>query len=448
MGKRVQKIGKYFSSIIIKNIGLFLAAGILTILFSAEGWIPNKKIEEINVLLQAAVIPLLLSYTAGKKAGGDMGGIAGIMAGTGLLGASGTGPIAGSILLGSLAGYVSARIYKRLVNHTKAGFEMLTRNLFAAVTGVVFLLLSRYAGIPVLAAAGAALGKPINEIVKYQMMPLANVLIEPGKVFFLNNGINHALIIPMAMQQAEQAGKSILFLLETNPGPGLGILWACYLKRSSQRKEISACGLIHFIGGIHEVYFPYVLSELKLLWAVIAGGVAGTMCFQMTGAGAAGPVSPGSVLTLLLMGGRSSAGGILLGVTVSVLVSGAAACWLLGTKEKKPEEEEEVMEQKKEAEQSYFEWIYFVCDAGVGSSALGAAMLRKKLKENDMAGIEVSAVPVDEIPEDAQLLVCQKSFHDKLSGQAGDVPVYEVDSLVSSREYDKLIQRLKGQGEE
>lgn len=460
MGKRVQKTGKYFSSIIIKNIGLFLAAGILTILFSEGGWIPDKGITEINILLQTAVIPLLLSYTAGKKAGGDMGKIAGIMAGTGLLKVSGTGSAAGSILLGSLAGYVAAGIYKRLENHTKAGFEMLTRNLFAAGTGVLFLLFSRYVGMPLLAAAGRVLLAPINEIVAHQLMPLANVLIEPGKVFFLNNGINHGLLIPMAMQQAEQTGKSILFLLETNPGPGLGLLWACYLRRPSQRKEISSSGIIHFIGGIHEVYFPYVLSELKLLWAVIAGGAAGTLCFQLTGAGAAGPVSPGSILTVLLMGARDAIGGILLGVFVSALVSGLTAWWLLGAREPerkelpaeapKAGEKEETMTQKTESEPKKMtpcERIYFVCDAGVGSSALGAAMLRKKLREHNMEWMEVSAVPIDEIPKDAQLLVCQKSFREKVSGMAGNVMVYEVDGLVNSREYDGLVQRLKEQGE-
>lgn len=442
MGRKVERIGRYFSRIIIKNVGLFLAAGLLTILFSRTEWIPAKELEYLKNILYGIAIPMILSYTAGKQAGGEIGAVAGAMAGAGLIRFEGMGSIMGAVLLGSLAGFVTEWICRELEKRTKAGFEMLTRNVIAAAMGVIFLLLSRYVGLPFLEEISRNVTGVVNWIVERKMTVLAGLFIEPGKVFFLNNGINHGILVPLGLAEATRSGKSMLFLMETNPGPGFGILLACYLTEKTKRREAVSAMAVQFLGGIHEVYFPYVLENLKLLGAVMAGGLAGNTCFMLLDAGAVAPISPGSIFTVLLMAENGDILKILLGIFVSTAVSFMTAVAILRIKRREPILETEP-EEKMESEKIRCSRIYFVCDAGMGSSAMGAAMLRRKLKEKEISGIQVKAVPVGEIPEDAEVLVCQKSFRHRLAEFSGEAKVLEVENLTSMAEYERLAEQLE-----
>lgn len=447
MGRKVERIGRYFSRIIIKNVGLFLAAGLLTILFSRTDWISAEELEYLKNILYGIAIPLILSYTAGKQAGGEIGAVAGAMAGAGLIRFEGMGSIVGAVLLGSLAGFVTEWVCTELEKRTKAGFEMLTRNVIAGIMGVIFLLLSRYAGLPFLEEISRNVTIVMGWIVERQMTVLASLFIEPGKVFFLNNGINHGILVPLGLSEAARSGKSMLFLMETNPGPGFGVLLACYLTERTKRRETASAMAVELLGGIHEVYFPYVLENLKLLGAVMAGGLAGNACFMLSDAGAVAPISPGSIFTVLLLAGNGDVLKILFGIFVSAAVSFVIAAAILRIKKQESvsETETEEKEEKEEvkSEKISCSHIYFVCDAGMGSSAMGAAMLRRKLKEKEISGIEVKAVPVGEIPEDVEVLVCQKSFRQKLTGISLKVKVLEVENLTSMTEYERLAEQLE-----
>ena len=102
----------------------------------------------------------------------------------------------------------------------------------------------------------------VETIVTAGILPIASIFIEPAKILFLNNAINHGVLGPIGIQEAQTTGKSIFFLLESIPGPGLGILLAYWMFAKGTAKD-SAPGatIIHFLGGIHEIYFPLCFNE-------------------------------------------------------------------------------------------------------------------------------------------------------------------------------------------
>ncbi|MDO5417595.1 MAG: hypothetical protein Q4F29_10380, partial [Lachnospiraceae bacterium] len=341
---------KAYSRIITKNIALFLAAGFLNLLFSENGWFPDDRLSRWSGFLSEMVIPLMLAYGAGQKGGEaagqperkNMGGAAGVLAAAGLVSMQPKAVILSAAALGAAAGYLTVWLYRRIEKKLPAGFEMIAANGTAAgiglitaaaslkLRGVMLLRIGAVSDSGILAAAGAFLEGPF--------LFLSNLLIEPLKVLFLNNGIHHGVLIPLGMEQMKTAGRSALFLIESNPGPGLGVLlafWAAgaslkhgsvvfssaFPERRASGRSLLAQAAVEFFGGIHEVYFPYVLADLRLLAAVMAGGCSGTLCFSLTRAGLFGPASPGSMLSLLLLSPAQGIPGILLGVGVSAAVS-------------------------------------------------------------------------------------------------------------------------------
>ena len=119
---------------------------------------------------------------------------------------------------------------------------------------------------------------------------------------FLNNAINHGVLGPLGIQQAAEAGKSIFFLLESNPGPGLGILLAfTFFGKGAAKQSAPGAAVIQFLGGIHEVYFPYILMKPLLIVAAIGGGLAADFIFVMLNAGLVAPPSPGTIFAEIAM---------------------------------------------------------------------------------------------------------------------------------------------------
>jgi mannitol-specific phosphotransferase system IIBC component len=150
-------------------------------------------------------------------------------------------------------------------------------------------------------------------------------------VLFLNNTINHGVLEPLGVAQATEQGKSILFMLESNPGPGLGILLAyMFFGPRLLRPTAPAAIIIHFLGGIHEIYFPYILMKPRLILAAIAGGASGILVFIATDAGLVSTPSPGSIFAYLAMTPRGGWFGVLAGVAVAAVVSFVVASALLG----------------------------------------------------------------------------------------------------------------------
>ena len=475
MRNAIHKFGKFYSNIMINMIGIFIFVGILSVIFGDSGWAPNENIYAISQFVYSYVIPALIAYAAGNHMGqiyekrpdvpktgiNHAGGAIAVMAAAGIMIADKNCAILGAMILGPICGLLWKHVLEPLTRKAVQGMEMLTRNLVAAIVGAAFSIAAYYVLTPVLSAVTHVIMMGVDWLIAHKLICLTSVLIEPAKVFFLNNSIHHGILLPLAMQQAEQNGSSMLFLLETNPGPGLGVLLALWLSNRKKRKEYAAYMFVECIGGIHEIYFPEVLANLWLLLALISGGMAGTLCMSVFHVASAGLVSPGSILTVLFMSGHHVLA-TLFAVAISTAVSCAIAFFILKRQGKwcteaaisaQEEKEEAVQEKKEEAVQEKRQVlekelmqgikIGFICDAGVGSSAMGAALFRRKLKEEGMDGITAEAYAVDQIPEDLTIGVCQRAFLEILQKESNLSNIVTMESLLNQTEHLALIEKLR-----
>lgn len=467
MRNAIHKFGKFYSNIMINMIGIFIFVGILSVIFGDYGWAPNENIYAISQFVYSYVIPALIAYAAGNHMGqiyekrpdvpktgiNHAGGAIAVMAAAGIMIADKNCAILGAMILGPICGLLWKHVLEPLTRKAVQGMEMLTRNLVAAIVGAAFSIAAYYVLTPVLSAVTHVIMMGVDWLIAHKLICLTSVLIEPAKVFFLNNSIHHGILLPLAMQQAEQNGSSMLFLLETNPGPGLGVLLALWLSNRKKRKEYAAYMFVECIGGIHEIYFPEVLANLWLLLALIPGGMAGILCMSVFHVASAGLVSPGSILTLFFMSGHHVLA-TLFAVAISTAVSCAIAFFILKRQGKwcteaaisaQEEKKEEVQEKRQMLEKGQMQEIKigFICDAGVGSSAMGAALFRRKLKEEGMDGITAEAYVVDQIPEDLTIGVCQRAFLEILQKESNLSNIVTMESLLNQTEHLALIEKLR-----
>jgi mannitol-specific phosphotransferase system IIC component len=328
---RVQKFGSYLSGMVMPNIGAFIAWGLITALFIPTGWLPNETLAKLVGPMILTLLPLLIGYTGGRMVHGQRGGVVGAVATMGIIVGSDVPMFLGAMIIGPLAAYVIKMVDAFIQERTKVGFEMLVDNFTAGIIGGAMAIVGLLGIGPVVKSITDAAGSGVSFLVDHSLLPLASVIIEPAKVLFMNNAINHGVLTPLGAADASANGKSILFMLESNPGPGLGILIAfLFFGPRVMRPTVPAAIIIHFFGGIHEIYFPYVLMKPRLILAAMAGGASGILTFLVFGGGLVAAPAPGSIFAYAAMTPR---GGLLvtfLGVVVATAVSFAVASVLLG----------------------------------------------------------------------------------------------------------------------
>lgn len=327
---RVQRFGGNLAGMVMPNIGAFIAWGLLTALFIPTGWWPNERLAEMVGPIITVLLPVLIGYSGGKLVHGLRGGVIGAVATMGLVVGADIPQFLGAMIIGPLAGYLLKQFDAVVVPRIKAGFEMLVNNFSLGILGMGMAILGFIVIGPIVAAGTDVLNDAVAWLVNNRLLPLASVVIEPAKVLFLNNALNHGVLGPLGVVEAAESGRSILFMLETNPGPGLGILLAYWLV-GPRVVRASAPGaiIIHFFGGIHEIYFPYVLMKPQLVLAAIAGGATGVLTFLITGAGLVATPSPGSIFAYLAVTPRGGYVGTVLGILLSTAVSFIVASALL-----------------------------------------------------------------------------------------------------------------------
>ncbi len=320
--ERLQLFGGSLAGMVMPNIGAFIAWGFITALFIPTGWTPNENLASLVGPMIIYLLPILIGYTGGKMVYDVRGGVVGATATAGVIVGTSIPMFLGAMIMGPLGGWAIKKFDTAVEGKISAGFEMLVNNFSAGIIGMVFALLAFLGVGPAVESLNKALEAGLNVVVSAGLLPLASIIIEPAKILFLNNAINHGILGPLGVQQAAELGKSIFFLLETNPGPGLGILLAYFVFGKGVSK-LSAPGamIIHFLGGIHEIYFPYVLAKPKMLLAVIAGGAAAVLVFVITGAGLVATPSPGSIFAYIAMTPRGGLLGVMSGVLVATVVS-------------------------------------------------------------------------------------------------------------------------------
>lgn len=445
---------KFYSSIIAANLPLFIMLGFISLMFSNSGLFPNEKMALVSQSCYKYLLPTILAYYAGKKIGGESGAFTGAVCGLAISIFSAYTSFIASIFMGTLCG-ILCRFLKEKIKFDKfTGFEMISKNIFFGAVGVITVSLTYFIFAPIFSYIDLFFSNLIEYLSDVKTLPITTSVIETLKVFSLNNSINHGFLIPAGVENAASFGKSVFFLLETNPGPGLGILLAFYILNKDRRKYFASCMTVQAIGGIHEIYFPIVLSNLKLLIALILGAMSGNLVFYLLHAGARGAISPGSIITIFLMCAPSDWFAVLLGISISAVVSCISACLILefdSHKSKEIESDDNTSESIETTSEpvftlpdfGYVEDIVFVCDAGIGSSVMAASMFKKMLIENSLGGISVSPSPVDEIPEDADLLICQKIISTKARDYNEYATIIEIDNFMDSNMYKAIIEKIK-----
>jgi PTS system mannitol-specific IIC component len=343
MREKLQRLGGFLAGMIIPNLGALIAWGLITAFFIPTGWTPNEQLVELVGPMIVTLLPVLIGYTGGKMIHGTRGGVVGATVTMGVVVGTAVPQFMGAMVMGPLGGWLMKKVDEALEDKVPIGFEMLVNNFSAGILATVVTIFGYYAMSPILTAISNAAGATVDWMVNAKVLPLAALVIEPAKVLFLNNAINHGVLSPLGVAAVEETGRALHFLLETNPGPGLGILLAFYFAGKGMLKE-SAPGamIIHFLGGIHEIYFPYILAHPIMILAAIAGGFSADLWFTIFNAGLVATPSPGSIFAYLAVIPKGQHFAVLGGVFVGALVSFLVGSFILKVRPVKEEEAEDV----------------------------------------------------------------------------------------------------------
>jgi PTS system mannitol-specific IIC component len=485
---RVQKFGAFLSGMVMPNIAIFIAWGFITAFFIQTGWTPvgilggfgtTDGVANIGLVgpILTYLIPLAIAFQGGRMVYDTRGAVVGSIMSMGvIIGANGTIMILGAMICGPLGAWLIKQVDKIWDGKIKPGFEMLVNNYAAGILGFFLALIGFFGLSPIFKAISVGLGNAVQTLVNAGLLPLASIIIEPAKILFLNNAINHGVLDQLGTQQSQATGKSILFLLEANPGPGLGILLAfTFFGIGTARASAPGAILIQFFGGIHEIYFPFVLQKPQLLLAVVLGGATGVGTNVAFNSGLVSPASPGSIIAVLANTERHSYVGVILSVVLSAAVSGIVASLLLIAGRKRDLERDgsgdmdaalATMQSMKGRDANAattgllggaaatgtgsgtttatkIENIVFACDAGMGSSAMGASVLRNKIKKAGIEGVTVVNKSIANLTGDEELIITHQDLTARAREKNPTAQHVSVDNFMNSPRYDEVVAELQ-----
>ncbi|MGD8112847.1 PTS mannitol transporter subunit IICBA [Vibrio sp. TRT 17S01] len=462
---KIQNFGRFLSNMVMPNIGAFIAWGFITALFIPTGWLPNETLASMVGPMITYLLPLLIGYTGGKLVGGERGAVVGAITTMGVIVGTDIPMFMGAMMVGPLGGWAIKKFDSYIDGKVKSGFEMLVNNFSAGIIGMLCAILAFLFIGPFVKVLSSGLAAGVNFLVSAHLLPLTSIFVEPAKILFLNNAINHGIFSPLGIQQASEAGQSIFFLIEANPGPGLGILLAYMVfGKGTARQTAGGASIIHFFGGIHEIYFPYILMNPRLILAAIAGGMTGVFVLVMFNAGLVSPASPGSIFAILLMTQKSSIVGVLTSIAAATGVSFTVAALLMKTQTSTEEDgDESALEKatsqmkdlkstskpkttvdsqnKGKVELANIKNIIVACDAGMGSSAMGASMLRKKVQSAGL-NIDVNNLAINNLNESADIVITHKDLTDRARKHAPNAQHISLTNFLDSEMYNKLVTQL------
>ncbi|MCU5773858.1 PTS mannitol transporter subunit IICBA [Erwiniaceae bacterium BAC15a-03b] len=461
---KVQSFGRFLSNMVMPNIGAFIAWGIITALFIPTGWLPNETLAKLVGPMITYLLPLLIGYTGGRLVGGDRGGVVGAITTMGVIVGADMPMFLGAMIAGPLGGWAIKHFDRLVDGKIKSGFEMLVNNFSAGIIGMLLAILSFLAIGPLVEGLSHILAAGVNLMVQNNLLPLTSIFVEPAKILFLNNAINHGIFSPLGIQQASEAGKSIFFLIEANPGPGMGVLMAyVFFGRGNAKQSAGGAAIIHFLGGIHEIYFPYVLMNPRLIIAVILGGMTGVFTLTLLNGGLVSPASPGSILAVLAMTPKGAYFANIVAIAAAFAVSFVVSAVLLKTSKVKEEDDIEaaarrVQDMKAQSkgqggaavtaadglnsDLTHVRKIIVACDAGMGSSAMGAGVLRKKVNDAGLTIITVTNSAINSLPGDVDLVITHRDLTERAMRQAPHAQHISLSNFLDSGLYTDLTARL------
>ncbi len=457
---KIQNFGRFLSNMVMPNIGAFIAWGFITALFIPTGWVPNEALAKMVGPMITYLLPLLIGYTGGKLVAGDRGAVVGAITTMGVIVGTDIPMFMGAMMAGPLGGWAIKTFDKKVDGKIKSGFEMLVNNFSAGIIGMVLAIIAFYLIGPFVKILSSVLASGVHFLVTAHLLPLTSIFVEPAKILFLNNAINHGIFSPLGIQESAETGKSIFFLIEANPGPGLGILLAYMVfGKGTAKQTAGGATIIHFFGGIHEIYFPYILMNPRLILAAIAGGMTGVFTLTVFDAGIVSPASPGSIFAVLLMASKSSIPGVLCSIGAAAAVSFAVASLLMKAQRNTGDDEDALetatskMKDMKASSKgavtssgnlnmSTVKNIIVACDAGMGSSAMGASMLRKKVQQ---AGLDISVTnrAINNLEDGVDIVITHKDLTDRARKHVPNAHHISLTNFLDGDTYNELVSRLQ-----
>ncbi|WP_083661670.1 PTS mannitol transporter subunit IICB [Actinophytocola xanthii] len=484
---RVQRFGGYMAGMIMPNIGAFIAWGLITAMFIPTGWTPNEKLGALVGPMISVLLPVLIGYTGGRMVHGQRGAVIGAVATMGVVVGAEIPMFLGAMVMGPLAALVLKGFDKLVEGKIKAGFEMLVNNFSVGIIGGAMAVLGVVGIGPVVEALTKAAGNAVDFLVDNSLLPLVSVIVEPAKALFLNNAINHGVFGPIGADQALETGQSIMFMIETNPGPGLGVLVAMFLFGPRKiRPTVPGAMIIHFLGGIHEIYFPYLLMKPKMIIAAIAGGMAGVGTAMVTNSGLVSTPAPGSIFAYLAVTPRGGHLSVLLSIAVAAGVAFIVGAALLkfgrGADADDPALEAAVggdapvpsaggaatatpepsvsattapvggstgngavsAPARPTISGKEVKKLMVACDAGMGSSVMLASQMRTRLKPY---GVTVEHVSVNDLPADARLVLTHADLADRARATVPHAVVVPFQMFLGDPVFDEVEKAIKEGGE-
>lgn len=454
MKNKISRFGKFLSGMVMPNIGAFIAWGFLTALFIEKGWVPNADLASIVSPMLTYLLPILIAGQGGYMVAGDRGRVIGTIAVVGCICGSSYTMLMGAMVMGPAAGWVIKQFDRAVDGRIPAGFEMLVNNFSVGILGLILTILGYYVIGPFMTLILTVLSAGVGFLISHSLLPLVSIFVEPAKVLFLNNAINHGIFSPIGASQAAETGRSIMYMLEANPGPGLGVLLAycLFCKDTTTRQSAPGAVIIHLFGGIHEIYFPYILMNPAVIIAPIVGNMAAILFYTMTGAGLSGVASPGSIIAYMAMAPRDSILTVLLGVVIAAAVSFVIASPIvrMSTAKNLDEATNQMKQMKAQAKGTAIDGaapsgpvrkIVFSCDAGMGSSAMGATRFRNRIHDA-RPDLTVTNTSVDAIPADADIVVCQQVLADRARACAPNATLVTIGNFLSDPNLDSLYASL------
>lgn len=459
---KLQAFGGFLTAMVIPNMGAFIAWGFITALFIPTGWIPNETFNELVSPMVKYLLPLLLAYSGGKLVHKERGAIAGTVGTIGLIVGADISMFLGAMIMGPLSAWCVKQFDKRIDGKIPAGFEMVVNNFSLGIIAMILCLCSCAMIGPLIQYVNQLITDMITALVNFGFLPLLSIINEPAKVLFLNNVIDQGVYYPLGMQQALETGKSIFFMVASNPGAGLGLLLAFSIfGKGNSKKTAPGAMIIHFLGGIHEIYFPYVLMKPLMIFPMIAGSACGILVFEFFDAGLVAGPSPGSIFAYLALTPKGNFLGVLAGVIVAAAVSFFLASLILkASKEEEGDRLTASMEKSKAMKQEGKEvftnvmqetqtkgtiaYIAFACDAGLGSSALGATAFKKRLQKADIAKT-VRNYAIEKVPEEADVIVTHVSLLERARLKFPNRRIITIQNFMNDPNLDALFEEIQNQ---
>lgn len=432
---KIRQMGQFLGQILMPNLSIFLTWGVFSFLLPFTSGHLHQQLVELDQLMMYLLLPILLGYT-GARAVYKRAGVVGAMGAAGVIVSASVPQVFAALIIGPFAGFALQQFDKKWLKRVKPGYEMLVHNLSAGFFGVVISLLGIMFIGPLAQQMVSLEEWFIARLATSNWIVGVHLILEPLKVLFLNNTVNHGILTPLGIEAASQVGTSVLFLLETNPGPGLGVLAAfLFFGPKVIRKQASSGLFVQGLGGLHEIYFPFVWLSPKLFLSLIAGGMSGTLVFQWTQVGLKAPVSPGSLLMIALNTPAEMWWGVFSGILVSFLVSFFSASFILQQKINLEEQEQEVIQI------SRVKQIIFACEAGMGSSAMGASLLKRQFQSKNLE-ISISYQPLNQVLDNYEtLLIVQEELSVQARKQAPNAQIYVLQQFLDETIYEQLMMQ-------